>query len=838
MRMAVDRFSACVALAVLLVGLCWCPSAAALEIAVHGVVDPASELLSEALEGDDDLLRYATPATPDAALGKAVTEATRLALQRQGYIDAAVNTAVESVDGHRRVVVDVVPGQRLTAGKLQIDGLPDSLVAELRTWLTSPQPPSSAKPRIVDAGNAATIEWVNDQGRPVRMKPPLWTPGEPAALDPPFVDSVKRLIVRFLREAGHLQAANQLKKKGQTLCEIAVESAGNSDAAAGGEATLALRFEPLPPAATLGKVAIKGTGGASATELREFLQLSDGDRVTEADRRLWEEQLRQSGRFIRHAVTLEPLGAKDGSVKAVFDLVSYPKVTPLGEPLSREEAVMLRFRSWLTAALEGNGICAQWQRPDGTPMASCLLSAEHGAVIMLASERAGGAVAVTEAGLGVFLDQQAGRFEIPLSSQGQAVVHAALSVRDTVDAETGDYKHDLSLAASFGSAASESEPAAVVTARIEPVACLALVHRKPSSGGEASDVRWNGDVLEIHGNGGLARFDEETGRLLEIQLDRLGRITLEEAGDWGVQIAELREDSGSNAYRQHAPVSSTIQFFASGESGAFAGQVLALIGLDRKASEAARPWNGLLTAVAAAAADGGFTEMDGFVADYLASESHRDTLPTIPSATGDQPPLDAIMAVLSKLSAKAWAWLDDTCGSEAWPTGLARLANAVLRQDGSASFQEVALFMGSDQAGPVAHLMAASAMPMKPLAASFAMRGQSRAEPAAFARECEPLLSVLKKAGLEQPIVATLRRLDEGQARSLGEACFGNAEGFGSFVDELKSCPTDQAAEEAVPAALMAWWEASLGKTVSLALEQRGGGRIAGREPTERRLQR
>ncbi len=800
MRQTFCGISVCVALAVPVAALCWCTSAAALEIAVRGVSDPAPERLAEALEGDDDLLRFSTPATPDATLGQAVADATRLALQRQGYADPAVSTVVENDAGHRRVVVEVTPGSRLTAREIQITGLSERLAAELEQWLTSPQPPSSATPRIVDAGNAATVVWVNDQGRPVRMMPPLWTPGEPAALDPPFVDSVKRLLVRFLREEGHLLAADQLKKKKQTLCEIAVDPGEKPDEVAGGEATLSLRFDQWPPAATLRDVAVTGGDGVSAEGLRAFLNLQVGAHVTEADRRLWEEQLRQSGRFIRHAVTLEPLGAEDGSVKAVFDLVSYPKVTPLGEPLSREETVMLRFREWLTAALEGNGIHARWQRPDGTPVASCLLSAEHGAVVMLASQQAGGAVAVTETGLGVFLGQQRGRFEMPLSAQGQAVVHAALSVRDTVDTETGDYRHDLSLAASFGSAASESEPAAVVTARVEPVACLALVHRKASGRGAASDVRWQGNILEIHGDGGLARFDGDTGCLLEITLDSLGRITLEEAGDWGMQMAQLRETSGGNAFRPTAPVSSTIQFFAADETGAFASQVLALIGLGPKASDAARPWNDLAAAVAAAAADGGFGEIDGFVADYLASESHRDELPTIPSATGDQPPRDAIMAVLSKVSAKAWAWLDDTCGSEAWPTGLARLANAVLRQDGSASFQEVASFMASDQAGPVAHLMAASAMPMKPLAASFAMRGQSRAEPAAFAKECEPLLALLTKAGLEQPIVATLRRLDEGPARSLGEA--------------------------------------SLGETVSLALEQRGGSRIAGREGAEPRLQR
>ena len=243
MRQTLLGFSVRVAVAIALASLGWSPAASALEIVVSGVTDPAPERLAEALEGDDDLLRYSTPATPDAALATAVVDITRLTLQRQGYANPAVTAAVETVAGddaeHRRVAVDVAPGLRLTAGPITINGLPEPLAADLHRWLTTPQPPSSAKPRVVDAGNAATVVWVDDQGRPVRMKKPLWSSGEPAAVDAPFTDSVQQLVVRFLREEGFLLAADQLKKKGQTACRIAVVAANDADAEAG-QATLSL----------------------------------------------------------------------------------------------------------------------------------------------------------------------------------------------------------------------------------------------------------------------------------------------------------------------------------------------------------------------------------------------------------------------------------------------------------------------------------------------------------------------------------------------------------------------------------------------------------------------
>jgi hypothetical protein len=90
-------FSVRVAVAIALASLGWSPAASALEIVVSGVADPVPERLAEALEGDDDLLRFSTPAMPDATLSGAVADLTKLALQRQGYVDPVVTAVVETV---------------------------------------------------------------------------------------------------------------------------------------------------------------------------------------------------------------------------------------------------------------------------------------------------------------------------------------------------------------------------------------------------------------------------------------------------------------------------------------------------------------------------------------------------------------------------------------------------------------------------------------------------------------------------------------------------------------------------------------------------------------------
>lgn len=795
--------------------------ARAVEFEVRGVVSPTPARLADALRDDDDLLRFSAPYVSEDRLADAAAERARLALQRQGYTEPAIDARVEQDGSGRTVVLEVEPGERMTAGDVVIDGLEEPLAARLTTWLTTPQPPASAKRRVVDAGNAQELQWLNDQGRPVKMMPPLWTAGEPAAVDAPFAEDVRRLVVRFLREEGCLVAAERIKNKRSDGFSVAVEPS------AAGMAALSLRFADEPVVATIREVEVQGGDGLPPETLMTFLGIAPGEAVTEADRRRWEEQLRQSGRFIRHRVTLQTdsQSQRDGTVTALVDLLPYPHVSPLGEPLTREEQVMLKFRSWLQESLDGDGIDLQVTTAAGEPLASCSLSAEHGVVLRVGGEGpAAGAIAITDAGLGVFLPNTGGSFEVPLAALGQAVVLASLSVRDTIDPAEGAYRHDLSLGASFGSSSSESDPPAVVSAKIEPVACVALVHRQHGGGREAGDLRWDGATLEIVSEGWRARFDEQSGRLMELELADFGRVVVTGARAWDEHLAELRASSGGNAYRPEAPVSSAIAFCASENAQTLVERGFSLIGLQDAVATTDGAWRPLGAAVAAAAADGGFADVDAGVARFLVAKPRNDTKLAIPSLKEDAPAGDPIMLVLAKLSGKAWGWLDETCGRDAWPTGLARLANAVLRQEGTTIFQEVAVFMGSEKTGPLAHLVASSLIPMKPVAASFAMRGQTRITAEAFRHDCEPVLAILEKTGLDLAVVAIARRLDEQQASELGEACFGSGEGFSTLVAQLRQAPTDGEALTAIPESLAAWWDASLGATVNVALQERSGG--------------
>lgn len=804
----------------------------ALEIEVRGVTVPAPSLLAKALQADDDLLRATAPYVSDEGLCDAAAEKTRLALQRLGYAEPAVQASVERDGEQRRVVLECVPGSQVVAGPVDVRGVPDALAARLTAWLTSPQPPSSATPRIADAGNAHDLQWVNDQGRPVRMDRALWLPGEAAAVDLPFRDDVRRSVARCLREEGYLVAAELIQKKRPQDFSAAVEVSE-----ADGLAHLVLQFgeEPLP--ATVRNLEVHGVEGLSGVAVLDFLEAEIGSRVSEVERRQWENGLRESGRFIRQRVTLQTdsQSQTDGSVVARVELLAYPQVSPLDQPLTREEQTMLRFRSWLQESLDGDGLVLRLTDASGDDLGACTLSAGHGVMLRVGGEADDAAVvAITDAGFGAYLPHGAGCFEVPLASLGQAVVQASLSVRDTIDPEKGAYRHDLSLGASFGTPSADGDPAAVVSAKVEPVACIGLVHRQATTGenpADLSEVRWDGGTLEIVHGEGLARFDEKTGRLMELRVPDLGRVEISEAGDWGTALAHLRETSGPNAYEPHAPVSSAITFVGLPATQQLVASVTALVGMEQATQQIGPGWQGLASALMSAAAEGGFAKVDKHVANFFAA-TDKDDLPKIPSPKDDKPAGDPLMLVLGKLSGKAWGWLDSTCGRDAWPTALARLGSAVLRGEATTIFQEVAVFMSSEQAGPVAHLVAASAIPMKPLAASIALRGGNMVTAEAFQRDCAPVLSILDRSGLDLAVVAVARRLEPGQAAALGMSWFGQGDGFAAFVADLRRAESDPSALGAIEESLAAWWEASLGETVSLALQGRSGARIAS-EPTK-----
>lgn len=812
--------------------------AAAREYVVRGVDDPAPDRLARALENDDGLLLLTSPLTSRKAYLAAVAERATLALQHAGYPDAKAVATVEHDDaGGDRVVVDVVTGPRFTAAAIEITGLPDELAADLRSWLQSQRPPPDAVPQAVDAGDGwSGVRWVDHRGQPAVLEPAAWSRGQPAPCDGRHLREVRAAIIRFLRDHGHLAAARGLEKPQATGPRCDVSISRDADGAA-----LTLAFADLPPAATLTEIEVAPAARTSAATLSEFLDVRLGATVTEHDRLAWREALRETGRFLRHEVKLKELKpGPDGAagVVAIFDLIAYPPVPPLGQPLSREEEAVLRCRSWLLRVLaDDEDLVASWTRPGGgEPIGALAISTSEG--VLLTAQPSGDdacGLAASDDALGCFLPHGGGRLEIPVPVRLRAVIEASFTLDDTVEQGKHRYRRLLTCGASVAPRPREAHAAIALTARIEPVACLALLHE------ESATSSWEGDTLVIDLPRARVRIDAPSGRLLEVCPAAGGRVAFDSGpGRLAESIATLRTSAGDDAWQDDAPVSSTVRFLTSAAVGDSAERLAA--------AADARPWLlDALPAVAAVAKNlretadrGGFAVADRRAAEALSrvTADQASPLPTIPAADRGMLPADPLMALAAGGAAQAWRWLDRVCGGAAWPSGLVRIATLAARRDSTGALWEVTSFMATPSHGPLAHLVAAAAIPIDSLAVSFARQGQSRLSTAAFHADCDAMLAVLRDCGLDRAAAALFRSLDDDEARAAGAAWLHDPEVLLPMVRDLRACPSEEAAVAALPAALDRWWEASLRDLVAAALAAKTGVQTADNadaEPSPRR---
>ncbi|MFM8892196.1 MAG: hypothetical protein ACKOTB_11365, partial [Planctomycetia bacterium] len=426
-------------------------------LVVRGLTKIEPERLAAALVADDELLLLSRPLAQRKGFLTAVGEKATLALAHAGFASARATARVEADGDSEHVVVDVVEGPRHAAAGIRIDGLPPDLSERLHRWLLSHRPPSGAMPQAQDVGGEwSGTRWVDSRGLPARLEEAVWSPGQPAPFDPPFLRTVRTAVARFLRDEGYYAAARIVESPGSSRvpdsdaptsdeqqpaasCDVAVRADAEG-------ATLVIAFENLPPPATLQTIDVLPGARTTAADLERSLGIAVGERVTERDRLVWRERLRQSGRFVRHEVTLRELpggrgthpGNPGADVVATFDLEEYPPVPSLAEPLSREESVMLAFRSWLleTLANERDLVVACLPTADAagaaasSPAWECVVSTREGAFFgALPGTDAACGVAVSADGLGCFLPSQAGSFTVPLRGRRRVTLDVSFSLR-------------------------------------------------------------------------------------------------------------------------------------------------------------------------------------------------------------------------------------------------------------------------------------------------------------------------------------------------------------------------------------------------------------------------
>ena len=810
--------------------------APARDYVVRGVDDPQPDLLARSLANDDGLLLLTGPLTTRKAYLSAVADKTVLALEHAGYPQPRAVAQIEpGVDGDR-IVVDVTPGPRFTAAGIELAGLPDDLAGDLRSWLKSQRPPADAVPQPVDADDGwSGTRWLDHRGQPARLDPPLWARGQPAPFDAHHLRELRGAIARFLRDHGYFAAARAVEKPagGGPRCDVAVTPAADG-------ATLAVSFTDLPPASVLEEVEVAPASRTTAATLRELLGFEIGATVTEHDRLAWREALRATGRFVRHEVKFkERKQGPDGAtgIVAIFDLAAYPPVPPLGQPLSREEEAVLRCRSWiLTTLADDDDLVATWSRGgEDPPIGSLIISTREGVLLTaLPGTNDACGLSASGGGLGCLLPRGEGRFEFPLPIRTRAVIDVAFTIGDEVEA--GRHRHPRKLTAS---AALESRPrnataAVALTARIEPAACLSLLHEPQAA------TRWEGDVLVIDCDGAALHIDSSSGRLLRVT-SGAGRIDVAAGpGRLAAAIAALQAASGADAWRDDRPVSSAVEFLTSDALGLTIDRLAAATGVRSQIAD----WLPVVAAVARnvreTTARGGFDVADGRVAAALAQAADDDAspLPRIPAAERDAAPTDPLMAVASSGASLAWRWLDRSCGSTAWPCGLIRIATLAARRDSAGALWEVTSYLAAPSHGPLANLVAAEVIPLPTMAVSFARQGQGRLSTAAFHTDCEAVLAVLGDCGLDRCAVSLIRSLDDDESRAAAAAVHLDPDALLPLVQDLKACAGEDEAVAALPSALDRWWEASLRDVVAAVLAAKTGTQTADNpdaEPTPRR---
>lgn len=790
--------------------------ASAREYVVRGVDDPGPDLLARSLANDDGLLLLTSPLTTRKAYLAAVVEKTTLALQHAGYPDAKATAAVETGTEGDRVIVETVPGARYLAAAIEITGLPDDLAGDLRGWLRSQRPPADAVPRAVDTESGwSGTRWFDRRGQPARMEPALWSRGQPAPFDTHHIRDIRAAIARFLRDHGHFAAARGIEKPQATGPRCNVSVARSDDGA-----VLAVAFADLPSAAVLREVEVAPASRVSSAELCQALGIELGRTVTEHDRLAWHEALRESGRFVRHDVKFkETKPDADGvtGVVAIFDLAAYPHVPPFGQPLSREEEVMLRFRSWLLDTLANDDdLAITWHRGAEEPATAALSISTCSGVLLTCLPGTDDAcgMAASDLGLGWYLPRAAGRFEVPLPGKVRGCFTAALDLAETSDRGRHSYPRQFTVAAALEPRPRDAEAAVALTARIEPVACLSLVH------GPESQVRWEDDVLVIAEQGVEARFDGPSGRLVSIHAADGSTVAVGATpGLLTRDLEALRDRAGADAYRADAPITSLVEFIAAEGFLDAAGRISAAAGF----ADAFTTWRPRIGAVASnlleMAGRGGFATADSHVATAMAHVADDDAqpLPVIPTALAAGPTDPWSMLTLATTT-QAWRWLDESCGRDTWPCALVRIATLAAGKDSTGALWEITSLMANTRYGPLANLAAANLIPMETMAVSFARQGQARLSTAAFHADCEAVRAVLADCGLDRCCVALVRSLDDDEARAIGGSCFGDPGVLLPLVHELHGCASEDEALVALPTALDRWWDSSLRSLVASAL--------------------
>lgn len=278
------------------------PLGAADKLMIEGAKAFSSDEIREALFNELDVIAACDPDASLTDLTTVIAEKTAAGYRGDGFCDVA--TSVIAGDG--RLVLTIEEGERFASGEITITGNRGVDAEIIKTALPQPE----------------------NIGLKARAR---WRPTEPASFAPEIVTQLTIQAVAAVNDQGYYRA--RLK--------ATVEPDRRTT-----RATLRIAIDDEGPLSTLGDVEISGNERNSREAVIAHLGLDASAALTPALRDQIERRLLASGRFTQVRWELGEPDDRDDSWRPRLALQEYDLAPPLDEPLSREEAALLKGAEW------------------------------------------------------------------------------------------------------------------------------------------------------------------------------------------------------------------------------------------------------------------------------------------------------------------------------------------------------------------------------------------------------------------------------------------------------------------------------------------------------------
>ena len=274
-------------------------------LAIEGAKAFSAEEIRQAVFDELDVVAACEPQAPLAALMEAIADKAAAGYRQAGFF----NVDVSLIAAEDKLSMTIAEGERFTNGEIHVSGNRRVDAEKVKTDLIRPET-TGLKPR------------------------PLWKIEHPASFGP---ENEARLASKALESIN-----NQGFYRAMVEAKVVPDQGAN-------RATLRIEISDEGRLSTLVDVAITGNERTSREALTAYLGVDPSAPLTRELCERIERRLLDSGRFVEARWELGKPEERDASWRPRLVLQEFELAPPLDQPVSREEAALLKLAEWFGA---------------------------------------------------------------------------------------------------------------------------------------------------------------------------------------------------------------------------------------------------------------------------------------------------------------------------------------------------------------------------------------------------------------------------------------------------------------------------------------------------------